>query len=50
MYLATIPEAYFVLCRMRIGIDSRRIHRQKQNVSGVSAMKQHVPVGMPYRM
>ena len=46
VHAATVPKAHLVLRRMRIRIDTCRVHRQIQHIGRIAAMKQHVPVGM----
>ena len=50
MHAATIAKTYFVLGRMHIHIDQRRIQFQIQNKGRMTAIEQHIAVGLSHRM
>ena len=50
MRVVAIPKADFVLGRMHIDIDLRRIDIQIDDVGGLTAVVQHVGVGLAHRV
>ena len=46
VHLPALTETHFVLAGMRIDIDQRRVDFQKQHIGRVTAMKQHIGIGL----
>ena len=50
MYQAAVPEPDFVFGGMYIDVHSAWRQFQIKHIGGMTAMKQHIPIGLPDRM
>jgi hypothetical protein len=50
MHHAPVTEAHFVLGRVHVDVDRRRINLEKQREGRVTAVEQHVAIGLTHRV
>ena len=48
MHWPAVPETHFMLGRMRINVDQRRIHIQVQHIGWLARMEKYVAIGLLY--